>query len=74
MGPVVEWREEVEREDERAFVVELVHDSVVGGRQADQEVLGLGRHEPAQQLVQPSRGVLGRATAARRQRREALRH
>ena len=71
---VDERREEVEREDERALVVELVDDRVVGGREADEEVLGLRGHEAAQELLEPRRGVLRGTAAARRERGELHRH
>ena len=71
-GVVDERREEVEREDERALVVELVDDGVVGGREPDEEVLGLGGHEAPQKLFEPGGGVLGGAAAARRERGEAF--
>ena len=71
---VDERREEVEREDERALVVELVDDGIVRGREPDEQVLGLGGHEPSQQLVEAGGGVLGSAAAARREGGEALRH
>ena len=69
---VDERREEVEREDERALVVELVDGGVVRGREPDEQVLGLGRDEAAQQLLEPRGRVLRRAAAARREGGEAL--
>ena len=63
-GVVDERREEVEREDDRAVVVELVDDCVVRRCEADEKVLGLHRHEALQQLFQPRRGVLRGAAAA----------
>ena len=64
-GRVVdERREEVEREDERALVVEPVDGGVVGRIEADEEVLRLRRDEALQQLLEPRRRVLRRAAAA----------
>ena len=60
-------REEVDREDERTLVVEPVDRSVVRRVEADEQVLRLGRHEPAQQLLEPGRRVLRRAAAGRRE-------
>ena len=67
VGIVDDRREEVDREDERALVVELVHRRVVGGVEPDEQVLGLGRHEPAQQLLEARRRVLRRAAACGRE-------
>ena len=65
VGRVVDdRREEVEREDQRALVVELVDGRVVGGRQPDEQVLGLDRHEAGQQLLQAGRRVLRGAASA----------
>ena len=67
VGRVVDdGREEVEREDERALVVEPVDRGVVGRREPDEQVLGLDGHEPLQQLLEPRGGVLGCAAAAGR--------
>ena len=60
---VDERREEVEREDERGLVVEPVDRGVVGRREPDQQVLGLGGHEPGEELLQARGRVLGRAAA-----------
>ena len=60
-------REEVDREDERTLVVELVDRGVVGRVEPDEQVLGLGGHEAAQQLLEARRRVLRRAPARRRQ-------
>ena len=43
-------REEVDREDERTLVVELVHRRVIRGVEPDEQVLRLGGDEPAQQF------------------------
>src|SRR5581483_5117034 len=67
-GRVVdERREEVDGEDERALVVELVDGRVVGGIEADEQVLRLGGHESAQELLEPGGGVLRGASAAHRE-------
>ncbi len=63
-------REEVDGEDERALVVELVDRGVVGRAEPDEQVLGLRRDEAREQLVEPARGVLGRAAAGRDELRE----
>ena len=42
-GLVDDGREEVEREDDRALVVDAIHGRVVGGRETDQQVLRLRR-------------------------------
>src|SRR5438105_6542925 len=66
-GVVDDGREEVEREDQRALVVEPVDRRVVGGREPDQEVLRLDRHEAGEQLLESGRRVLRRAPPARRE-------
>ena len=58
-------REEVDREDERALVVEPVDGRVVRRVEADEQVLRLGRDEAAQQLLEPRGRVLRRAPAGR---------
>ena len=55
VGVVDDRREEVDREDERPLVVELVDRRVVGRVEPDEQVLGLGGHEAAQQLLEPRR-------------------
>ena len=60
-------REEVDREHERAFVVEPVDGRVVRGVEAHEQVLRLGGDEAAQQLLEPRRGVLRGAAARRRE-------
>ena len=60
-------REEVDREHERALVVELVDRGVVGGVEPDEQVLGLGGHEAAQQLLEPRGRVLRGAAACGRE-------
>src|SRR5919198_1253548 len=59
--------EEVEREDQRALVVEPVDGRVVGGREPDQEVLLLHRHEAGEELLEPCGRVLRCAPPARRE-------
>ena len=71
VGRVVDdGREEVEREDQRALVVEPVDGGVVRGRESDEQVLGRNRNEALEQFLQPCRGVLRGAAAAARQVRE----
>ena len=66
VGRVVhDRREEVEGEDERALVVQPVDRRVVCGREPDEQVLGLDRDKPLQELLQPRGRVLGGTTAAR---------
>ena len=60
-GIVDDGREEVDREDERALVVELVDGGVVRRAEPDEEVLRLRRHEARQQLLEPA----GRRTSRR---------
>src|SRR5204863_6806486 len=60
-------REEVDREDERALVVELVDGRVVGRVEADEQILRLCRNEPAQKLLQARRRVLRGAPAGGRE-------
>ncbi len=67
---VDERREEVHREDESAVVVQAVHGRVVGRIEPDQQVLGLDRDEPAEELVEPRRRVLRSAAAADRELRQ----
>ena len=67
---VDERREEVDREDERALVVEPVDRRVVGGIEPDEQVLGVGRHEPGEQRLEARGRVLRRAAAGARERRE----
>src|SRR5207237_6706048 len=74
-GPVVpgvvdDRREEVEREDERALVVQSVNGGVVGGRESDKQVLGLDRHEAGQELLETRGRILRRAATARGEIRE----
>ena len=70
---VDERREEVDREDERALVVEAIDGGVVRRVEADEEVFGLRRDEALEQLLEPRRGVLRRAAAADREARQARR-
>ena len=66
VGRVVdERREEVEREDQRALVVQAVDRRVVRRREPDQQILRLDRHEPLQELLEPRGGVLGGAASGR---------
>jgi hypothetical protein len=65
VGRVVDdRREEVEREDERALVVEPVHGCVVGRCEPDEEVVCLGRREAREELLQACGRVLRGAAAA----------
>ena len=57
-------REEVEREDQRPLVVEPVDGRVVGRREPDEQVLGLGRDEAGEQLLEARGRVLGGAASA----------
>jgi hypothetical protein len=66
VGRVVDdRREEIDREDDRLLVVQLVHRRVVGRRQADEQVLVGDRREAAQQLLEERRRVLGCAPPGR---------
>ena len=67
---VDERREEVDREDDRALVVEPVDRGVVRGIEADEEILGLGRDEPGEQRLEPRGRVLRRAAAGASERRQ----
>ena len=67
---VDERREEVDREDDRALVVEAVDRGVVGRVEPDEEILGVGGNEAGEERLEPRRRVLGRAAARARQRRE----
>ena len=51
-------REEVDREDERALVVEPVDRGVVGRIEPHEQIRGLDRHEAGEQLLEPRRRVL----------------
>ncbi len=62
---VHDGRKEVDREDERAFVVELVDGRVVRRAQSDKKVLRLWWDKARQQLVEPPGRVLRRAAAGR---------
>ena len=62
---VDERREEVDREDEGALVVQPVDRGVVRRIEADEEVLRLRWDEALQQLLEPRGGVLGSARKAR---------
>ena len=64
---VDERREEVEREDDRPLVVELVDGRIIGRREPDQEVLRFDGDEAPQQLFEAGCGVLRGAAAAGRQ-------
>ena len=69
-GVVDDRREEVDREDERALVVELVDRRVVGGREPDEEIrIGLDR-QGADEVLQQRRRVLRRAASTRYELRE----
>ena len=69
-GIVDDRREEVDREHERALVVEPVHRCVVRRVEADEQALRLRGHEAAQQLLESRGGVLRGATAGRREVRQ----
>ena len=61
---VDDGREEVDGEDERALVVEAVDRRVVGRVEADEQVAGLGRHDPREERLEPR----GRSTSRRSHR------
>ena len=69
-GIVDDGREEVDREDERALVVELVDGRVVRRAEPDEEVLRLRRDEAREQLLETPRRVLRCAAARRDELRE----
>ena len=69
-GIVDDRREEVDREDERALVVELVDRRVVGGREPDEEIRVRFDRQGADEVLQQRRRVLRRAPAARHELRE----
>ena len=60
---VDERREEVDREDDRAVVVQPVDRRVVGGIEPDEKILRLRGNEPREQRLESSCRVLGGATA-----------
>ena len=64
-GIVDDRREEIECEDERPLVVEAVDGGIVRRGEPDEQVLGLGRDEAGEQLLQASCRVLGGASATR---------
>ncbi len=65
VGRVVhDRREEIEREDQGALVVEPVDGGVVRRREPHEQVLSLCRHETREQLLQAGRGILGGAAPA----------
>ena len=64
-GVVHERREEVDREDERALVIEAVDRGVVGWREPDEQVVRLGGDEAGQQALQARGRVFGSAPARR---------
>src|SRR5437762_7058171 len=69
-GIVDDRREEVDGEDERALVVELVDRRVIGGREPDEEIrIGLDR-QGADEGLQQRRRVLRRAASTRYELRE----
>src|SRR5262249_42342232 len=65
LGIVDKRGKEVDREDERAPVVESVYGRVVGGGEPDQQILFLGRHDPGEGPLEPRRRVLCGATPGR---------
>ena len=64
-GIVDNRREEVEREDERALVVQPVDGCVVGGGEPNEQVLRLRGDEAREQLLETGRRILRGAAAAR---------
>ena len=69
-GVVDDRREEVEREDDRALVVDAIDGGVVRRREPDEQVLRLDGHEALEQLLETRSRVLRRAPAARGEIRE----
>ena len=69
-GIVDDRREEVEREDDRALVVDAIDRGVVRRREPDEQVLRLDGNEALEQFLETRRRVLRRAAAARGQIRE----
>src|SRR5207302_2486194 len=66
IGSVVDdRREEVEREDQRAFVVEPVDRCIVGRRESDEQIFCVGGNETREQLLEP-RGRVLRSTSSTR--------
>ena len=64
IGSVVDdRREEVEREDQRAFVVEPVDRCIVGRRESDEQIFCVGGNETREQLLEP-RGRVLRSTSS----------
>ena len=61
---VDERRKEIQREDDRTLVVELVDGRVVRRREPDEEVLRLHRDKALQQLLEARSRVLRSAAAA----------
>ena len=64
---VDERREEIDGEDERPVRVQPVDRGIVGRSQADEQVLGVGRHEPLHELLEPRGRELGGAATALRE-------
>jgi hypothetical protein len=63
-------REEVDREDDRALVVETVDRRVVRRVETDEQILRVGGNEAREQTLEADGRVLGRAAAGTRERRE----
>ena len=63
-GVVDDGREEVEREDDRALVVEAVDGGVVRSSETDQQVLGFDRNEALEQLLEAGGRILRSAAPA----------
>ena len=64
-------RKEVDGEHDRALVVEPVDRGVVGGIEADEQILRVGGHESGEERLEPAGGVLRRAPSGLRERRES---
>jgi hypothetical protein len=62
-GVVDDGREEVEREDQRALVVQTIDGRVVRRGETDEQVLGLDRNESRQQLLETRSRILRGAAA-----------
>ena len=67
VGVVDDRREEVDGEDQRPLGVEPVDGGVVGRVEADQQILGRGGHESAEQFLEPRGRKLRGAAAGGRQ-------
>ena len=65
---VDDGREEVDGEDDRPLVVEAIDGCVVCRVEPDEELCGVHRDEPCEQLLEPGRRVLRSAPAGLRER------